>query len=93
MALGNSKVNKVECTQWATNESYRPNELLLECPNRILIGLQMAKKIAKYARSRSSFIRNRNAITKGNPCVLPGCTNHLIIELEKLSLLSIRYGI
>jgi hypothetical protein len=60
MALENSKINKVGCTKWAINESCRPNELLSECTNRILIGLQMTEKTAKYARSRSSFTTNRN---------------------------------
>ena len=56
------QVNKIECPQWVTNRSCRAIETLSECTNQIVIALEMTEKFTKYARSRGSFIRNRNAL-------------------------------
>jgi hypothetical protein len=55
MALGNGKVNKVKCTERATNESCRPNRQLPECINQILIALEVVEKNTKYVKNRGSF--------------------------------------
>lgn len=85
-----SQVNKAECSKWVIDESYRPNGVYSECTNRILIGQQMAEKIAKYARSRGSFVTNCRAITKWQ-LVLLLSTNNRRGRLDELSLECLNY--